>query len=386
MSPHVYLIAGEPSGDVLGARLINGLKELTAGDVRISGVGGPLMEAEGLNSLYGIEKLSVMGLVEIVASVPAINRLIRRVVADIRAKRPDVVVTIDAQAFSHWVAKRLQPRTCPIVHYVAPTVWAWRPRRAKSLAKLVDRVLMLFAFEKPYFDAVGLDAVVVGHPIASHEVPADAGPRFRVDHGFGADDTVVCLLPGSRKSEIARLLPIFQTVAERLTHGRPNLRFVLPTVGHIEATVRAAVADWSVPVTILSGSEDDKHAALRASDVALAKSGTVTLELAAAGLPSVIAYRANPMTAAIVRHVVRVRHAAMVNLIEGSEVLPEFLQEWATPDNIFAAVSRLLDDEAPRRRQQDAMARVMTVLGKGGEPPHLRAARAVLEMVPRKND
>ena len=386
MAPLVYLIAGEPSGDALGARLIDGLKELTDGKVRVTGVGGPLMAAEGLDSLYPINTLSVIGVVEILGKVPKIFGLIRRTVADIRTTRPDVVVTIDSQTFSHWIAKRLRPAPCPIVHYVAPTVWAWKPWRAKHLAKLVDRVLMLFAFEKPYFEAVGLDAVLVGHPVARMDIPDDAGAKFRVARGIGPDEVLVCLLPGSRMSEVTRHLPVFQGAVERLVSDRPRLRFVVPTVDHVEANVRAAVATWSVPVVVVAGSEDEKHAALRASNVALAASGTVILELAAAGLPAVVAYRAHPLTAAIVRRVARVPHVSLVNLIEEREVMPEFLQEYCTPDSLAVAVARLLDDGALRDRQQAAMGRVMTKLGRGGDPPHLRAARAVLEMVSKKDD
>ncbi len=382
MTPKVYVIAGEPSGDALGARLMEGLKDLTGGDVQIVGVGGPLMEAEGLKSLYPISALSVMGIVEILASVPRIYRLIRRTVADIRAARPDVVVTIDAQTFSHWVAKRLHPAPCPIVHYVAPTVWAWKPWRAKHLAKLVDRVLMLFAFEKPYFETVGLDAVVVGHPVAERNVPEGVGVQFRQAHGIGSEEKVVCLLPGSRTGEIRRHVPVFRRTVETLASGRAPVRFVLPTVAHVEGDVREAVSAWTVPVTVIAGGEDDKFAALRASDVALAASGTVTLELSVAGVPSVVVYRANPLTAAIVRRIVRVPYASMANIIAGREVMPEFLQESCTSENLVNAVGRLLDDEALRDDQKSTMTDIVKALGKGGEPPHLRAARAVLEIVP----
>jgi lipid-A-disaccharide synthase len=384
MAPLVYLIAGEPSGDALGARLIEGLKELTGGELRITGVGGPLMEEQGLESLYPIGALSVIGVVEILTAIPTIYGLINRTVADIRAKRPDVVVTIDSQTFSHWVAKRLHPAPCPIVHYVAPTVWAWKPWRARNLAREVDRVLMLFTFEKPYFDAVGLDGVVVGHPVAAREFPAGAGEQFRAAHGIAPEETVLCLLPGSRTSEVTRLLPIFRDTVEILRAQRPALRLVLPTVPHVEAKVRAAVDAWPAPVIVLADGEDAKYAAFQASDAALAASGTVALELAAAGLPAVITYQAHPITAAIVRRVVRVPYACLVNLIEGREVVPECLQENGTPEKLAETVGRLLDDPAARDAQREAMARVMTALGRGGEPPHLCAARAVLEMIAAK--
>jgi lipid-A-disaccharide synthase len=178
---------------------------------------------------------------------------------------------------------------------------------------------------------------------------------------------------------------VFQAAVDLLVQDHPGLRFLLPTVGHVEPAVRRAVAAWSVPVKVLAGSEDEKHAAFRASNVALAASGTLALELAAAGLPAVIAYRTHPITSAIIRRVVRVRYVCMVNLIEGREVMPELLQEYCTPQSLAAAVARLLDDEALRAEQRAAMDRVMTAVGRGGEPPHLRAARAVLEVVAAKS-
>ena len=382
MEPLVYLIAGEPSGDVLGARLIEGLRELTDGKVRIVGIGGPLMEAQDLDSLFSIEALSIMGIVEVLPRILEVRKLIRRTVADIRQRQPDIVVAIDSKTFCYWVARKLKPAPCPIIQYVAPTVWAWKPWRAKKLAKLVDRVMMLFPFEKPYFDAVGLDAVFVGHPATALSIAADAGRAFRQRHEIAPDAKVVCLLPGSRRGEVTRLLPVFSGTVRRLNDSHPDLRYLLPTVPHLVETVRQAVSTWSAPVTVLVGSEEQKRAAFAASDVALAASGTVALELAAFGLPGVITYRVHPLTAMIVRRVIRVPYAALVNIIEGREVMPEFLQENCDPERLAEAVGRLLDDTALRDQQRAAMADVMVKLGKGGEPPHLRAARAVLDLLP----
>ena len=382
MEPLVYLIAGEPSGDVLGARLIEGLRELTDGKVRIAGIGGPLMEAEGLDSLFPIDALSIMGIAEIVPSLPKVMGLIRRTAADIKQRRPDVVVAIDSKTFCYWVARKLKPAPCPLVQYVAPTVWAWRPWRAKQLARLFDRVLMLFPFEKPYFDNVGLDAVFVGHPAATLAIESEAGQVFRGQHDIGAETKVVCLLPGSRRGEVTRLLPVFEKTVGLLAESHPGVRFLMPTVPHLAEMVRQTVSTWPQPVTILVGDEHQKRGAYAASDVALAASGTVALELAAAGLPGVIAYRVHPLTAMIVRRVVRVPYAALVNIIEGREVMPEFLQEYCDPVDLAETIGRLLDDASLRDDQRIAMAHVMEQLGKGGEPPHLRAARAVLDLLP----
>ncbi|MEM7124206.1 MAG: lipid-A-disaccharide synthase [Pseudomonadota bacterium] len=384
MEPLVYLIAGEPSGDVLGARLIEGLRELTGGKVRITGIGGPLMEAEGLDSLFPIDALSIMGIVEVVPRIPKVLGLIRRTVADIRERQPDVVVAIDSKAFSYRVARKLKPAPCPVIQYVAPTVWAWKPWRAKHLADVVDRVLLLFPFEKPYFNDVGLDAVFVGHPASTLTSPPDAGALFRRQHDISAEAQVVCLLPGSRGGEVTQLLPVFQEAVGLLEKSHPGLRFLLPTVPRLAQTVRQAVDTWSQPVTVLTGDDEEKRAAFAASDVALAASGTVTLELAAAGLPGVITYCVHPLTALIVRRMIRIPYAAMVNIIEGRDVMPEYLQENCDPAKLSAAVGTLLDDATRRADQQAAMAEVMKKLGRGGEAPNLRAARAVLDLIPAK--
>lgn len=373
-SPLIFLLAGEPSGDALGADLMRALKHKTDEHVRFVGVGGPAMEAEGMTSLFPMSELSVMGLVEVLPRLRTLLDRIRETVQAVRDLEPDVVVTIDAQDFSYRVARTLAPAPCPVVHYVAPTVWAWKPRRAKKVAAVVDRLLLLFPFENRWWDAVGQDNVFVGHPIADLQmvVPSTeavkTGPRL-------------ALLPGSRAGEVRRHLPIFRLVVERLLESHPRLEVVLPTVENVADLVRDGLRDWPVGVHVHLGSPEERRALLATADAALAVSGTVALDLAAAGVPHVIAYKANPLTAAIVRRMLTIRYVSLVNLIADAPVTPELLQEWCTVDSLVREVARLLDDPEAADRQRQGMSSVIASLRPEGVSPSNRAASAVLDIM-----
>jgi len=375
--PLIFLVAGEPSGDALGASLMRAIKRETGGAVRFAGVGGSAMEAEGLESLFPMSELAIMGLVEVIPRLRKVLRRIRETAEAVRQLRPDAVVTIDAQAFSYRVARALQPSRCPVIHYVAPTVWAWKPWRAGKVAAVVDRLLLLFPFEKPYWDAVGQDSVFVGHPVAEDDAVAPVTPS--------EPRTGPCLavLPGSRTGEIRRHLPLFGTVVTRLAARWPDLQVVIPTVDNVRDLVAQGVADWSVPVTLCEGLPEARRAAMASADAALAVSGTVALDLAAAGTPHVIAYRANPLTVAIVRRMLKVRFVSLVNLIADRPVTPELLQEHCTADNLEAAMTSLIDHADARQQQRDAMADVVGTLRPDGQSPSGEAARAVLSMITR---
>ena len=381
MAPLVFVVAGEPSGDALGAAMMAALKRETGGAVRFAGIGGPAMEGEGLRSLFPMAELSVMGLIEVLPSLRRILRRIDETVAAIREARPDVVVTIDSQSFSYRVAKRLKPAPCPVVHYVAPTVWAWKPWRARHLAAVVDRVLLLFPFEKPYWDAVALDAVEVGHPAAEAVIDADARLAMRSRLLGDRAGPLLVVLPGSRTGVVRRHLPVFGEAVARLARRHPGLAVALPTVSGVADVVRVGIAGWAVPATVVEGASAERLLVMAAGDAALAASGTVALELAAVETPHVIAYRANAITAAIVRRMVTIRWASPVNLVAGRAVTPELIQESCTPGRLAAALDGLLADGETARAQRAAMGEVMTALGRGGPPPSERAARAVLEMI-----
>lgn len=381
----IFLIAGEPSGDALGAHLMAAIKELTGGRARFAGIGGPGMIGEGLESLFPMAELSVMGLVEVLPRAPRLLRRIGETVAAIRDLNPDAVVTIDAPGFCFRVAARLKKAgrrgavIPPIVHYVAPQVWAWRPGRARTLARIIDHLLVLLPFEPPYFEKYGLACTYVGHPAFESETHHGNGGAFRAKFGIAADDPVLCLLPGSRIGEVSRLLPIYRATVERLMRQMPRLRIVCATAAAAADRVKSEVATW--PVVVRVAEDDSRFDCMAASDVALAASGTVTLELARAGVPMVVAYRMNPITAWLARRVVRVQYANLANLVLGRGAIPELLLEDCYPEALASALLRLLRDEGERQRQRAAMAEALARLGSGGPRPSLRAAKAVLGVI-----
>ncbi len=377
----IFLIVGEPSGDQLGAHIMAAIVRqaaLNGQTVDFSGLGGEAMAEQGLQSLFPISDLAIFGLIEVIPHAPRIFRRVRETVAAIRAFKPDVVLSIDVPAFAFRVLKQLKHDGVPLVHCVAPTVWAWRPGRAKMIAGFLDHLLALLPFEPPYFERVGLPTTFIGHPIVEAGLEAADGASFRARHGIAPDDDLLCVLPGSRRSEVARLLPVFGETLRLLAARLPKLRVVVPTVAHVAETVQTAVAAWPAPAVVVTGNAD-KFAAFKASKAALAASGTVVLELAVAGCPTVMAYQVSGVTAWIVRRMVKVQHASLPNLILGRELLPEFLQERCNPESLSAAVSHLLLDDGARRAQIEGGAEVARRLGAGGAPPSDIAAKVVLD-------
>ncbi len=379
--PLIFLVAGEPSGDQVGGRLMAALKRQTAGAVRFAGIGGERMKGEGLESLFPMEDLSVVGIVEVVPHLPRIFWRMRQTVAAVRARRPDVVVTIDSPEFSFGVGKRLKGAGIPLIHCVAPQVWAWRSHRARMMSRFLDHLLVLLPFEPPYFEAVGLGCTFIGHPVVESGADKGAGPEFRGRHGIPGDAPVLCILPGSRHSETSRLVPVFVETLRRLARDFPRLHGVAPTVSAVETDV--ASADWPIPITLVKG-EAEKYNAFAASSAALAASGTVALELAMAGLPMVVAYKLMPLSAWIARRMMRVRYATFVNLILDRELVPEFLQEKCTPPLLAKAVARLLSDAQARKAQIDGARKVARELGLGRRPPSEHAAEVILDFVTRR--
>jgi lipid-A-disaccharide synthase len=366
----------------LGARLMTALRERTHGAVRFAGVGGENMEAAGLESLVPIADLAVMGVAEVLPRARRIFRRVGETVAAIRRLKPDAVVTIDSSGFTWRVAQRLRRRgeRLPLIHYVAPMVWAWRPGRARRMARWYDHLMTLLPFEPPHFEKVGLSTSYVGHPVVECGADAGDGAAFRRRHAIEPDTTVIAVLPGSRRGETQRLLPIFRATIDRVRHRYADLRVVIPTVGTVFQHVTAAVKDWPVPTIVVRGAAA-KYDAFAASNVALAASGTVTLELALAGVPMVVAYRVNAATHAIVRRLVQVRYANLINLILDRPAIPELLQKECTPERIAAELTRLLDDRRARERQLEACREGLQRLGRGGVSPGLRAADRVLAII-----
>ncbi|MEJ0071658.1 MAG: lipid-A-disaccharide synthase, partial [Pseudomonadota bacterium] len=378
--PLIFLIAGEPSGDQLGGSLMRSLSALTGGRVRFAGIGGEAMQAAGLDSLFPMDELSLMGAAELIPHIPQLIGRIKLTLATIRRLMPAAVVTIDAPAFCLRVGRRIGGLGFPRIHYVAPQVWAWRPGRAKELTRAFDRLLALLPFEPPFFSAHGIDCRFVGHPVIESGAGRGDGAAFRARHAIAADAPVLCVLPGSRRGEVGRLLPIFAETAAQLSARSPGMIAVLPTMPAVAERIAASAADWPLPTLVLRDAAE-KFDAFAAADAALAASGTVALELALSRTPAVIAYRLNPLSAFLARRLVRVSHAALPNIIAGRTVMPELLQQDCRPDRLVPAIERLLRDPAARRDQRAAADDVATMLGRGGEPPSRRAAAAVLETI-----
>lgn len=376
--PLIYLMAGEPSGDVLGARLMAALKRRTGGRVRFAGVGGTAMAAEGLESLFPMTDISVMGLAEVLPRISAVLRRIRETAADVVRCRPDAVVSIDAPGFTFRVQQRLGPH-CPVsrIHYVAPTVWAWKPWRAKKAAALLDRLLVLLPFEPPLFERHGLTTSFVGHPVIESGADAGDGPGFRVRHGIAADAPLLCLLPGSRVGEVKRMLPVMAGAVAGLAGRFPGLALALPTVPAVAGLVRETVARWPVAPVVVE-TDGEKYDAMAAANAAMAASGTVSLELALAGTPTVIGYRMNALTWRVVKSMVRVRFASIVNLLLEREAVPELLQDACTPARMAEAVARLIEEPAAAEAQRAACRKAMAMLRDPDMSPSDRAASVVL--------
>ena len=376
----VFILAGEPSGDKLGGALMAGLKSLVP-DVGFEGIGGAEMTAQGLNSRFDMSELSVMGLAEVLPRYRALMARINETAAAVLEMQPDVLITIDSPDFSLRVARRVRAKSnIRTVHYVAPTVWAWRPGRAEKMARWIDHVLALLPFEPPYMEAAGMACDFVGHPVVAEPqatvVQADA---FRAAHGL-QDAPVMLVLPGSRTSEVTRLGPIFQQVVARVQQERPEINVVVPAAAPVFGAVRRLTQNWQNTLVLdpnagsLAAVTAQKRAAFRAADVALAASGTVSLELAAAQTPMVIGYDMNWLSRQIIGRMVKVDTVTLVNLVSDTRAVPEFIGANCLPGPIATAVLKTL--EAPEA-QQDAMALTMVRLGQGGAAPGLRAARAI---------
>ncbi|WP_156180093.1 lipid-A-disaccharide synthase [Bradyrhizobium sp. LTSPM299] len=380
----IFLIATEESGDRLGAALMKVLRQRLGDAVRFSGVGGRAMTREGIDPLFPIEDLSIMGFAAVVKQLPKILQLIRRTTDAVLDELPDMLVIIDSPDFTHRVARRVRARKpeIPIVNYVSPSVWAWRPGRAQAMSSYVDHVLALLPFEpEEYRKLNGPPCSYVGHPLV--EQLASLRPNEQERARRDAAPPVLLVLPGSRRSEIRHHLALFGAALGELGK-RTGFELVLPTMPHLETMVREGVAAWPVVPTIAVG-ETEKRAAFRRARAALAKSGTVTLELALSGIPMVTAYRVGAAEAFILRRAIRVSSVILANLVIGDEIIPEFLQEDCTPANLAQALGEVLADSPGRLRQLVAFATLDAKMSTGDQPPSVRAADIVLATMGRRS-
>ena len=378
MERRIFLIATEESGDRLGASLMKVLRQRLGDAVRFEGVGGRAMAREGLESLFPIEELSIIGLAAVVKQLPKILGLIKETAIVVTEASPDILVIIDSPDFTHRVARRVRAKDpkIPIVDYVSPSVWAWRPGRARAMRKYVDHVLALLPFEpEAYRRLHGPPCTYVGHPLT--EQLASLRPNADESRRRAESPPVLLVLPGSRRSEIRHHMAVFGQAVGLLQEQGTAFELVLPTMPHLQEAVVDAVKGWPVQPQVVIG-EQEKRAAFRIAHAALAKSGTVTLELALAGVPMVTAYRTGAVEAWILRRAIKVNSVILANLVIGENVVPEFLQENCTPEKLAAALREALGDSELRRKQFEAFAKIDGIMSTGNQPPSVRAADIVL--------
>lgn len=382
----IALIAGEPSGDKLGAALIDGLNAILEQPADFIGVAGPRMMKRGMDSLFAMQELSVMGIVEILKQYPRLKRRLDETADYIIAQNPDVLITIDAPEFSLRLAKIIHSKSdIPTVHYVAPTVWAWRPKRADKMAHFIDHVLALFPFEPPLMQRAGMSCDFVGHPVVTDPIATNEEvAAFRDDFGIG-DAPLVLILPGSRNNEISKLMAPFGETLALARQTMPDLQCVLPAAPHVVGAVQEAVQNWPIRPIVLDHRELGettyevaKRAAFRAADVALAASGTVSLELAANDTPMVIAYDMGWLSRQIIGRMLITDTVTLVNLVTDTRVIPEFIGKNCRADLIAPA---LLESLIAPQGQLGALRDTMDKLGRGAPSPGTQAAGSVIRFL-----
>jgi lipid-A-disaccharide synthase len=379
-APLIYLVACEASADSLGAHLMNALKIEADGRVQFAGVGGPRMAAAGLKTLFNPDELALLGIFEVVPAFPKVLRRVRETVRDIEARTPDVLVTIDSWGFTGRIHQRLAQAnsTIPRMRYVAPQVWAWRPGRAKQLARWIHHLMTLLPFEPPYFTRHGLSARWVGHPVLESGADRGDGNAFRARHNLDLQTNILCVLPGSRRGELKKLLPVFgDTVAHLIKQSAP-FTVVIPTLQNLKGEVRAATSYWAAQPVVIG--PEEIYDAFAASRAAIAASGTVSLELAVAGVPHLIAYRVNSLSAVAFRALRRTPYVNLVNILLDRFAVPEMLQANCTPDKLAGEILNLMTDERARAAQRTDFAKALAQLSPPNTTPSRAAAREVLKI------
>lgn len=376
---HIYLIAGEASGDFIGAQLIAALKKENP-DIKISGIGGKLMQGQGLRSLFPMEDLSVMGIAEILPRLPKLIGRINQCITDIMVQNPDMVLSIDAPDFSFRVQKAIRKKMIQPprqVHYVAPTVWAWREKRALKVSHFLDAMICLFDFEPPYFEKVGLKSIAVGHPMIESGI-IDATPALI---GGGEGHKKIGLFLGSRGGELKGTAPVLVNAVRKIKEQNDHIELIVPTLPHLEKTITEMLAPLDVPMTIVTD-QQDKWGVFKACDIALAVSGTVGLELAVANVPHIVAYKASPFTAFMIRRLIKTPFAHLANILLGDYVVPEFIQEDCNADIIAEKAIELMGNQSLRDQQKFYFGQVREKLGSSNRPSE-KAAQFLLPLFNR---
>jgi len=368
----ILIVAAEASADLHAARALDELRKIRPG-IRAFGVGGPCLRAAGLETLYPAEDLNVMGIAEVLPKIPRILAVLRGMREAAALRRPAVALLVDSPDFNLRLAKHLKRQGVKVVYYISPMIWAWRRGRARKIARVVDRMLCILPFEERFYEGTGVSARFVGHPFAERLLPGDTA-SYQEALGLPAGRTTIALLPGSRRSEIQRIFPAMLEAAERIKERHPDVQFVVPVAVTLpESALRPALARHAtLDVRLVAGRADE---VVGASDAALVKSGTSTLESALMQRPMVVVYKMAWLSYWVARLLVRMSHFALVNILAGRTVVPELLQQEASPERMAAEIERLLSDPGARRAQLDGLAEVRRSLGEPG------AARRVAEEI-----
>ncbi len=382
----IYILAGEPSGDLLASRLMNAMNKAYPNQIEFKGVGGDTMAECGLKSLFDISDISIMGVFEIIPSLPKVLKRMAQTVKDIIDFKPDLLLTVDSWSFSARIHKAIKRKKLPILqaHYVAPQVWAWKKKRAKTMYKYIDLLLTLLPYEPKYFTPYKLKTLFVGHPVIESKAVNAKAEDFFEKFNVSKDKTVVSILPGSRHTEVCRLLPDFINAAKKLYENDKNLHFVVPTVKTVASRVKNMLKEEKLPYTI-TYTETDRYNAFKASKAAMAASGTVALELAILEVPHIIAYKVSPLSALLAKKLLHINFVNLSNILLSREVVPELLQEKCTPEQIVYYMQDFLSDGERCKSQKNEFSQVKKVLGFGVQNPSQKAAEILWDFV-NKNE
>ena len=380
----LFFIVGEDSGDALAAPLIRSLREISSNDVQCAGIGGPLMAEEGFDELLPMDQISIVGIWEVLPKIPRLLQLKKAIVEEIEKQKPDAVITVDFPDFNFQVAQALKKRgnyKGKLIHYVAPSVWAWRPQRAKKIATFLDGMMCLFPMEVPYFTEHNLKAAHVGHPLVASDAKAANGKEFREANNIPDDAKVLGLFFGSRESEFKNLSPIIKKSAILVDEIEEGIHIVAPTLPKLEYEVQSLLKDFTLPIYV-SANPNVKWEAFKACDVAICVSGTAALELAYTGVPHVICYKVNPITALILKFMIKVKHAHLANILLEKEVVPECIQGKCHPETIAQHAIDILQQEELAKAQKDEFEKLEEKLGgQGTMAPSQRAAEFILNTI-----
>lgn len=375
MSARLLFSCGEPSGDLYAGALVRELRAIDPG-VRVEGLGGPQFAAAGGTLLEDYRGLAVTGLTEALAKVPRSYATIRRLTAVARAERPDALVVIDFPDFNFPLARRVRRLGIPVVYYIGPQLWAWRPGRLKTMREIADRVLVIFPFEEAIYRQGGVPVEFVGHPLVDLASPSQPRAEFLEGRGLAATAPTIAILPGSRPNEVDRILPDLVGAAARIRTAVPDAQFIVARASNLDDRHFDVIDREGVPpMTVVEG---DTDAVLASADVALTASGTATVQTALHGTPMVIVYRVSPLTYRLMRRLVTVKMVGMVNLIAGHELVPELIQDAFTPEAVAREAVSMLTDGARAARIREGLATVRASLGGGGASR--RAAQSILEV------